>query len=198
VGAEGYLYAQRFALKPQNLNGLLVRIRHAAAGEYDPSFWDFPTDEATLFQRWTSAELWADDRLEEALNIDRRTLRVTHPAFIELQKAVHAALSDFFKTARRELYATPAGERRRDKAQQESAAVRSLLGADDSPLTPKSRSELSRLWETPVSEQQFERLGLRKFTVSQLFGLVLDVAKEVLDKRDASRFIGALIRRLQR
>src|SRR5262249_22186405 len=85
VSARGYLIARHGALRPQWLNGVLTRIRNAAVGDYDRTFMNFKTSEHIMFQRWTSCEVWADDRLEDALNIDRRTLRITHPAYIELQ-----------------------------------------------------------------------------------------------------------------
>jgi hypothetical protein len=79
VSARGYFYAQRMTLRPVDLQGVLLRVRNAAVGEYDRSFWDFPPDEGRLFQSWISSEVWSDS-IEDAVNIDRRTLRVGHPA----------------------------------------------------------------------------------------------------------------------
>lgn len=199
VSATGYLYAQRYVLRPQNLNGLLVRIRNAAVGEYDSSFWDFPNDEATLFQRWTSVEVWADDRLEDALNIDRRTLRVMHPAYVELQKAIHAELSTFWRDVRKELYAEPTMGRRREQAKREAASIERVVQSPRSPLSPQSRVETSRTWTTPAADdRRRERNLLRKYTVAQLYEMVIDVANEVLDKETAAKFVQALTRRLNR
>lgn len=92
VSAEGYFYAQHGSIKPLELQGLLTRIRNAAVGEYDHSFWGFSASEYQLIQRWVSGEVWADDRLEDAMNIDRRTLRVTHPAYVELKARIHEEL----------------------------------------------------------------------------------------------------------
>jgi hypothetical protein len=99
VSARGYFYAKRRAMRPQWLNGVLIRIRNSAVSEYDSTFMGFKSTEGRLFQSWISCELWADDRLEEALNIDRRTLRVTHPAFVELQEAFHSEFSNFITVA---------------------------------------------------------------------------------------------------
>ncbi len=100
VEASGYFYAQHGSIKPLELHGLLLRIRNAAVGEFDPSFWGFSASEYSLIQRWVSCEIWADDRLEEAMNIDRRTLRVTHPAYVELRDVIHAELRSVFSEVR--------------------------------------------------------------------------------------------------
>jgi hypothetical protein len=92
VAAEGYFYAQSESVRPQELQGLLLRIRNSAVRLYDHTFFGFSPTIGSLMQRWVSAEIYADDRLEDAMNIDRRTLRVTHPAYVALRNAVHDAL----------------------------------------------------------------------------------------------------------
>lgn len=115
VEASGYFYAQHGTIAPPELHGLMVRIRHAAVGEYDPQFWGFPPTEASIIQRWVSAEINADDRLEDAMNIDRRTLRVAHPAYVELQVAIHDHLRRVLGRARKELYSETREVRRPEK-----------------------------------------------------------------------------------
>ena len=70
VSAQGYFYAQHGVIKPQELQGLLIRIRNAAVGDYDKNFLDFSPSIGRLFQSWISSEIMADDRLEEAMNIE--------------------------------------------------------------------------------------------------------------------------------
>src|SRR6266542_985758 len=126
VAARGYLYAQHGVLRPEDLNGVLVRIRHAAVGDYRRDFFDFPTAEGTLFQRWISGEIWADDRLEEALNIDRRTLRETHQSYVELREWFHSVLTDFLREVRREMYSVRSTERRQERAEREVARIKNV------------------------------------------------------------------------
>lgn len=104
VGAKGYFFARKGVLRPSQLNGVLVRIRHVAIGGYDSSFLSYPKSTATLFRRWVSCELWADDRLESAMNIDRKTLRVTHPAYQELQSFFHEQMDTLTSRMRKDLY----------------------------------------------------------------------------------------------
>lgn len=197
VAATGYLYAQRRNLKPHNLNGLLLRIRNAAVGEYDPTFWEFPPDEAPLFQSWASAEIWADDRLEDALNIDRRTLRVAHPAYVELKEAIHRSLSRFFARARKELYAEPAAERRENRVSTEVEKIESVLKDAKSNIDITTRRQVLRRWQTATRTRADSRALLRKFTVSELYDLVIDVANEVLPPDEAARFVQSLTTRLR-
>jgi hypothetical protein len=126
VGAEGYIYAQDSKLAPLDLNGLLIRIRNAAVGSYDSTYLGYPGHKAPLFQDWVSMEVYADDRLEEALNIDRRTLRVTHPAYVELQDRLHGELDNFFSQVRKELYGSRSAERKETGARAQLTQIREL------------------------------------------------------------------------
>lgn len=126
VAAHGYLYAQDKKLTPIELNGSLIRIRNAAVGGYDGSYLGYPGFKSPLFQDWVSVEIYADDRLEDALNIDRRTLRVTHPAYVELQEKLHSELDSFFAQVRKELYGTRSVERKASTARVEAEEIKSL------------------------------------------------------------------------
>lgn len=199
VGAKGYFYAQRRGLRPTNLQGILLRIRHAAVGDYDPTFWEFPPEEARLFQSWTSAEVWADSRLEEAMNIDRRTLRVAHPAYVELQNALHEQLRSFWKKARKELYAEPAAKRRLKVARKEADRIAELLAKPDLKLSAPLRRQITSSWRrTAKTEDGGSSALARRFSVSELYEEVVAAAREVLSPTQAERFLAALTRRLRR
>jgi hypothetical protein len=195
ISAKGYVYAKRTKLHPLWLQGALVRIRNAAVGDYDGSFLGFNPSEAALFQNWTTAELWADDRLEDALNIDRRTLKPTNPAFVELQEAFHELLSDFFKEVRPKLYQGAADNRRRDQAKEEIRRFREVI--DKSTLPTPVRKELrASVNEHRRASDDDPRKILRKYSVAELYDVVLDVAREQMSKRDFERFARALAERL--
>ncbi|MDQ3741363.1 MAG: ATP-binding protein [Actinomycetota bacterium] len=201
VSARGYLYCKHGVLRPEWLNGALIRIRHAAVGEYDRSFLSFKSAENIMFQRWTTCEMWADDRLEEALNIDRRTLRITHPAFVELQALFHEQLSEFLTDARRLLYTKPAAERRREEARQEVARLAEVVERSASTLPPKIRQELEdavrqRAAPERIATPRDIRAVLRKYSVSDMYDVVMDVARDTLAPSDYERFARALTRRL--
>ena len=123
VSAKGYFFAQRTTIHPEDLNGVLIRIRNAAVGDYDRGWLGFKSSQNPLIQRWVSSEIWANDALEEALNIDRRTLRTTHPAYVELQQAFHEAYASVLGEARNKLYQKRSEQRRVDDARSEFGRV---------------------------------------------------------------------------
>jgi hypothetical protein len=201
VSARGYFFAKHGVLRPQWLNGVLVRIRYAAVGDYDGTFLNYKTSEHTLFQRWTTCEVWADDRLEDALNIDRRTLRITHPAYVELQEAFHDELSDFLRAVRTQLYSQPAAARRRDEARREVRRFNEVIERSSPALSPQVRRELRaavkrRSAPEGVSSPSDVRAVLRKYSVAEVYDLVLEVARETLPPAQFERFAQALAKRL--
>lgn len=199
VSATGYFYAQRFGLKPQNLQGLLLRVRNAAVGEYDPGFWGFPSDEAPLFQSWISGEIWAGDGLEDAVNIDRRSLRVVHPAYEELRGSIHEFLHGFFKRVRAELHSEPAKARRQGVAVAESQRVSDVVTEPSAAVSASTRQLIQSAWRIPdaADDQRAVRDLLRKFTVSELYRVAIEAARESLTPEQADKFIEALTRRLR-
>jgi hypothetical protein len=203
VSARGYLFSKHGVLRPQWLNGVLVRIRYAAVGDYDGTFLNYKTSEHTLFQRWTSCEVWADDRLEEALNIDRRTLRITHPAYVELQETFHDALSDFLRDVRNQLYTQPAAERRKQEARREVQRFGEVIERSTAALPPEIRKELrAAVKHRSRPERIFSPMEvkavLRKYSVADMYELALDVARDTLPQDHYERFAHALATRLLR
>src|SRR5581483_432250 len=82
-------------------------------------------------------------QLEEALNIDRRTLRVTHPAFVELQERFHDEFSGFISVVRSRLYSEPAASRRSSDAKAEIERLRAVIDSPTTALPSKVRRSLS-------------------------------------------------------
>lgn len=197
VSAKGYLYARHGVLRPEWLNGVLIRIRHAAVGDYDEGFLGFRHSEGTLFQRWITAELWADDRLEDALNIDRRTLRITHPAYVELQRAFHEELSSFLAEVRRKLYTDRSTARRRTEARAEVGRLREVMERPSARLPVSTKREVQAR-EKAVGDASKKEIGsiLRRYSVSELYEIALEVAEDTLSPSEYRQFAASLARRL--
>jgi Histidine kinase-, DNA gyrase B-, and HSP90-like ATPase len=196
VSASGYFFAKRRALVPQELNGVLIRIRRAAVGSYDPGWLDYRATLNPLFQSWISAEIWADDGLEDALNIDRRTLRVTHPAFVELQAAFHKALTKALAEARDIFYTKRSATRRASQAREEVQRLQAVA-SDHGVSLPKSRT-ITDL-EPGADEADSKRAVRRAMTtmsVSEVYDLALEVANEQLSPGQYRKFAAALAQRL--
>jgi hypothetical protein len=196
TSVRGYMYAKRRALRPRWLNGVLIRIRNAAVGEYDATFLGFKATEGPLFQSWITCELWADDGLEEALNIDRRTLRVTHPAYVELQERFHEELATFIADVRRKLYGEPAARRKTARAAAESDRLVAVIESASTQLRPTVRRELARTVNEHGAGTREVRRVLQQYSVAELYELALEVARDTLNRTDYERFARALASRL--
>jgi Histidine kinase-, DNA gyrase B-, and HSP90-like ATPase len=197
VSASGYFFAGRGTLMPNELNGVLIRIREAAVGAYDPAFLGYPRSVSTLIQRWVTAEVWASDDLEDAMNIDRRTLREAHEAFVELQAMFHVELDQFLSEVRRELYSEPAAERRHKAARRQEIDVERTVKR----ALPKSRRVSDALpWTaSPVDgSKKSERPFLRTFTVAELYEIVVEAAEASLDANAREAFMVELGSRLRK
>jgi hypothetical protein len=196
VSAKGYFYIQHGTLRPQDLHGVLIRIRHAAVGGYDSSFMSYPTSRGPLFQRWVSAEIWASDQLEDAMNIDRRTLRVSHPAYVELQHALHDKLTKVLAKTRQELYQTRSERRREEKAGEYVREVSSAIGGLGTKLDAGAVKRVEYYWRQSQDDPDIRKALLRKYTVAELYEVILEVAEAELPPGYLSRFLEALTKRL--
>jgi hypothetical protein len=193
VSATGYFFARHGTIEPHELQGLLVRIRNSAVGEYDRSFWNFSQTEFPLIQRWISCEIWASDQLEEAMNIDRATLRETHETYVELRDAIHAELRKVLARARTDIYEAESNKR---KVQRGVVAKRELRRlADDviQGVAPKAASDLKRYL---TSSRKNTIDPLRKLSISEVYELFVEISKDILPKAMLERFLKALNERL--
>lgn len=73
----GYVYVQRPRIDPEEFKGLHIRIRNVGIGTYDKSWMGYPFDEGIKFGQ-VSGELFVQEGLESALNIDRDSFMETH------------------------------------------------------------------------------------------------------------------------
>lgn len=97
---RGYLYNQKMQIKPVDFQGILIRIRNVAIGKADKNFLDYPWAEK-LYMPWTFGEIYVDEGLEDALNINRNSFAINHPHYMFLRECIHDLLHDtIFKRAR--------------------------------------------------------------------------------------------------
>ncbi len=195
VSFGGYLFASHGIVQPTELQGVLVRIRDAAVGRYSSDLLGFPRTRASLLQRWISGEIYASDELEEAMNIDRVTMRTTHPAYVEMKTAFHEILGDFISDVRRELYERPSDERRQEAAEAAGSELIDQLkdlkpapipkGSKPKPSSPAADSIKDALDRDPAS-------FVRKMAASDLYAIVVRVADESLDPKQRDAFLSRL------
>lgn len=91
---HGYIAVQEGTqLRPDELRGIMIRIKNVAIGYYDPSMLDYRFNEGPR-SRWVTGEIYVDEGLENALNIDRDSFNRFHPEFRELQEYIHKILQE--------------------------------------------------------------------------------------------------------
>lgn len=115
----GYIYTQQPRIDPEEYRGVHIRIRNVGIGRYDRSWLGYPFNEGLKFGQVTG-EIYVEDGLEAALNIDRDSFRETDVHYQALrahlwEKLRKEVFPDF--KARQKLYSASR------KSQQQEAAV---------------------------------------------------------------------------
>jgi hypothetical protein len=72
----GYIYSQQPRIDPEEMRGVHIRIRNVGIGMYDKTWLGYPFNEGLKFGQVTG-EVFVEDGLEPALNIDRDSFRET-------------------------------------------------------------------------------------------------------------------------
>ena len=89
---KGYLYGSAgSALHPEDIRGLLIRLRHVGIGEYDTSLLGYRFAEGPRYA-WLSGELFVEQGIEDALTVGRDGFDAGHPHYIELRSWIHNEL----------------------------------------------------------------------------------------------------------
>ena len=198
VVAKGYFYGQNKTIQPEELQGLLIRIRNAAIGGYDHSFLNFSPREGSLIQRWISVEIWASDDLEGAMIINRRELRSDHDAYEELQDAIHEHLSEFIRELRAKLYGAGSKARKQQRAKTIVSSIGQIADEIVAPGAPVAAAEMKRSWTQTTQEDKGEARILKKFTVAELYRITLEIAEEILTPEQRQEFVRRLTARLNK
>jgi Histidine kinase-, DNA gyrase B-, and HSP90-like ATPase len=87
---EAYLYWNS-KIVPKETAGVLLRVREASGTLFDPSFLNYQISEQNRLSQIT-AEIFVQDGLDGAINIDRESFNYSHPHFLFIQKWLHRAL----------------------------------------------------------------------------------------------------------
>ncbi|MHB8855264.1 MAG: ATP-binding protein [Bellilinea sp.] len=197
VSARGYFYAQHGIINPSELRGILIRVRDVAVGGYDGEFMKFSPTTAALFQNWISAEIYADDRLEDAMVIDRKTFRIAHEAYVELQLEVHKFLSNFITQIRTEIYNKQGEIRKIEQARTMESKITERIEKANLLLPIKKSEQIVKSWEGATSENIGRTHLLKKYSVDEIYEIILDIGKEFLSPDQLIKFVEKLTKRLR-
>lgn len=89
---RGYVHgSEGQVIHPDDLRGVLIRIRHVGIGSYDKSLLDYRYAEGPRFG-WLTGELYVEEGLEDALTIGRDGFDTGHPHYGALREWFHQQL----------------------------------------------------------------------------------------------------------
>ena len=162
---SGYIYLQDSrAVEPMELRGLLIRIRNIAIGNYDSTLFAYPRIPAPRFN-WLSGEIYVEEGLESAINIDRDSFNEMHPHFLKLKEITHNLLrTKIFPEADR-------GQRERSQKMRGNKENKTLES-----LKTLIRQELGDNY-TPTS------------TAGNIFPITIDAGENVIFENNQSEFL---------
>jgi hypothetical protein len=131
VSFHGYMVVQEGKqITPDELRGIMIRIRQVGVGLYDHSLLDYRYNEGPR-SRWITGEVYADEGLEDALNIDRDSFNRFNPEFRLVQKQVHQALQEVvFPSVYKEIEVRSEA-RRKTSDLERTRVIREVLAGDD-------------------------------------------------------------------
>ena len=155
---SGYITVQEGKqIRPGDLRGILVRIRNIGIGYYDQSMLDYPVNEGPR-SRWLTGEIFVEEGLEDALNIDRDSFNRFHPEFRALQTAIHGILrTEIFPAVYRNIDVR--SEKRHAEIEDRRNDVRDeVIGnAENRNVTITERKDLGLLGEPHSNARQTRR-----------------------------------------
>ncbi len=94
---SGYLFAQiHRAIRPLEITGVQIRLKEVGIGVYDQTFLKFFRKIPTVKERWLSGEIFVDEGLEDALNIDRDSFNEHNEHYKKLKFELHQELNEIF------------------------------------------------------------------------------------------------------
>lgn len=97
---RGYIYNQKRSIYPPQNRGIIIRIKNTAIGGSDHNFLEYLYGER-MFLNWTFGEIYVEEGLEEAMNINRNGFSIVHPHYVILRNYLHELLhSDVFTLCR--------------------------------------------------------------------------------------------------
>lgn len=89
---EGYLFWQRKQIEPSALRGIQIYIRNVGIGVYDQTLMGFSLVNPASRAGQISGELYVEEGLERALNVDRNSFRQTDAHYVAVQEHLWKAL----------------------------------------------------------------------------------------------------------
>jgi hypothetical protein len=199
VTFHGYILVQEGKqLKPDELRGIMIRVKEVGIGLYDPSMLDYRYNEGPR-SRWVTGEIFVTTGLEDALNIDRDSFNRFHPEFRVVQKRVHSILRDNIFPAVYKQIEVRSARRARERASERDRALTDVLeehtdttvrvrrstredaSADDAPIVRPTERRIDV--ELPASDALPTRKSQRDLASAILTIFEISMLEKTLDAR---------------
>ena len=166
VSYRGYFYYQKTRIVPEELRGMVVRVRNVAVGGPNRDLWGYPYPGDKMYLDQVYGEIHVASGLEDAMNIDRSTFKTTHFEYAAMRDSLHEFLHKVvFATAKSMWYTRRTSKARRLRNQRlvtRIAAIKETLGSDF------TVDETRKFTEIPV-EIRMEEKKVYLNTVSPVF-----------------------------
>ena len=152
---KGFFYYQKTRIVPEELRGMVVRVRNVAIGGPNRDLWGHPYPGDKLYFDQVYGEVYVESGLEDAMNIDRSTFKTTHFEYAAMRDLLHQFLHQgVFATAKSMWYTRRKSKARKMKDLMLAArrdGVKEALGSDF------SIEETRRYTEIPVQIKKEEK-----------------------------------------
>lgn len=128
---RGYIYSQHGLIKPREYTGVSIRVKNVSIGGFDRSLLGYPSGTNQLFRNWICGEIYVDEGLEEALNINRSSFKITHPHYIALRNWLHSFLDrTVFRYMSSEYYYKGRKRRQEERKRHYSKALQTVIKSE--------------------------------------------------------------------
>jgi hypothetical protein len=173
---SGYIFLQTTRLFPKEYQGILIRLRNVAIGQYDVNVMTYPQAEGPRFSM-LSAEVFVREGLDDALKVDRDGFNTLDPQYIRLQAFIHSILHELiFPGSWEEEKAR--NKDRREQRERESTSQFSRI------LKNTTHKTFTKIQIVPKSEDRAPEVGVE-----------LDQASRTIKIYEANPETRALLRR---
>jgi len=177
---SGYLFAQvPKAIRPLELNGIQIRLRGVGIGGYDSTFLKYYKQIETIRSRWVSGEIFVDEGLESALNIDRDSFNEHDEHYKSLQSFLHDKKLDTVFTEAASIARQLSDERHQEKDESLKKAMQTIAAEQSKGRFKLLQKDLGM--EAPIVTVNKERGQI-----------ILNTSSRPLKKKKANMLIGVV------
>jgi len=132
ISYRGYFYYQKTRIVPEELRGMIIRVKNVAIGGPSRDLWGYPYPGDKIYLDQIYGEIYVDSGLEDAMNIDRSTFKTTHFEYTALQNSLHKFLRAVVFTTAKNMWYTRRASKEKDlhdqRLETRTNAVSAMLG----------------------------------------------------------------------